>query len=121
MLVQEEFGGAEIQVILQRVPVLQQQLLCKSRKCLINYLSAEVFIKGLRRGRIYLRSCIDFDRAEAPVSAELSPQWFGRRNLYLWNVFTSAIHLFILFLVPLVNNDLGLGLFSLLPVHIFTQ
>lgn len=116
MLVQEEFGGAEIQVTLQWIPVLQQQLLCKSRKCLINYLSAEVFIKGLRRGRIYLRSCI-----EAPVSAELSPQWFGRRNLYLWNVFTSAIHLFILFLVPLVNNDLGLGLFSLLPVHIFTQ
>lgn len=70
---QEEFGGAEIQVILQRIPVLQQQLLCKSRKCLINYLSAEVFIKGLRKG-----SCIDFGEAEAPVSAQLSPQWFGR-------------------------------------------
>lgn len=88
---------------------------------LINYLSAEEFIKGLIRGRHYLRSCIDFGRAEAPISAELSPQWFGRRNLYLWNIFTSAIHLFIVFLVPLVNNEIGLSLFSLLRIHIFTQ
>lgn len=121
MLVQEEFSGAEIQVILQRVPVLQHQLLCRSRKCLINYLSAEAFMKGLIRGRHYLRSRIDFGRSEAPISAELSPQWFGRRNLYLWNIFTSAIHLFIVFLVPLVNNEIGLSLFSLLRVHILTQ
>lgn len=114
-------GGAEIQFLSPRVPVVQQQLLCKSRRCLINYLWAGGFLKGQRRGRHSLRSCIDFGRAEAPVSAELSPQWFGRRNLYLWNVFTSAVHPFILFLVPLVNNAIGLGLFSLFPIHIFPQ
>lgn len=35
--------------------------------------------------------------------------------------FTSAVHLFILFLVALVNNEIAVGLFSLLPIHLFTQ
>lgn len=71
-------------------------------------------------GRHFFRSCIDFGRAEAPVSAELSHSGV-EGGIFACGMFLPQQYVFIVFFAPLVNNEIGLSLFSMLPIHIFTQ
>lgn len=65
MFLQEKFSGAEVQVILQRVSVLQHQLLSRNKKYLISCLLTVELIRDLTGESHCLRSCADFGRAEA--------------------------------------------------------
>lgn len=65
MFSQEKFSGAELQVILQRVSVLQHQLLSRNKKYLVSCLLTVALIKDVIGERHYLRSCTDFGRTEA--------------------------------------------------------